>query len=446
MMTIWDDFSNYHWSFALERKSEALATFIAWRKKEEKRTGHVVKRIRSDNGGEYTSKDYESYLRDEGITQETTIPRTPQQNGKAERGMRTIEEKLTCALRDARELDPSYWAEAMNYATFTINRIPSASINHQTPFQAYHKRKPDLTYLRAFGSIAYALDPERKKHQSKAIKCIFLGYGEPEGKKAYRLQVFGSPKRAIIYSRDVIFDETFGALKTAKLPTVGSNGSREVEEKEGIDQPKEEKAMEEAQPSKQPEVQQDPLGKAEAGKPKTSRLKPSWYYEEVNEDQPAVQSSGSYGRGMRNKRSIAESADTAKYIQTDYDITDFVSEDFVGHAYAARPNLEDLPSPSLPKTYEEAMASEHAYFWREAMDEEMASMEGNGVFELTELPSGSKTVGGRWVYALKKGADGRITRSRLDGWPRATVNAKEWTMSRRTRRYPSSTPLGSSSP
>jgi hypothetical protein len=109
-------------------------------------------------------------------------------------------------------------------------------------------------------------------------------------------------------------------------------------------------------------------------------------------------------------RSIAETADTAKYIQTDDDITDFVSEDFVSHAYAARPNLEDLPSSSLPKTYEKAMTSEHAYFWREAMDEETASMEGNGVFDLTELPSGSKTVGGRWVYALKQGADGRITR------------------------------------
>lgn len=65
---------------------------------------------------------------------------------------------------------------------------------------------------------------------------------------------------------------------------------------------------------------------------------------------------------MRNKRSIAEPADTAKHIQMDYDLTDFVLEDFVGHAHAARPNLKDDPSLSLPKTYEESMTSEHAYF------------------------------------------------------------------------------------
>jgi hypothetical protein len=94
-----------------------------------------------------------------------------------------------------------------------------------------------------------------------------------------------------------------GALKTAELPTVGSNGSREEEEKEGIDQPKEDKATEQAQPSKQPEVQQDPLGKAEAGKPKTSRLKPSWYYEEVEEDQPLFNRVGATGEGCETGRS-----------------------------------------------------------------------------------------------------------------------------------------------
>jgi hypothetical protein len=155
--------------------------------------------------------------------------------------------------------------------------------------------------------------------------------------------------------------------------------------------------------------QQDPVRETEARKPNPSRVKHSYTYEPIT-DEPAVDLSGSYGRGQRHKKPLTGTGDSARFVQTDYDITDFISEDFAGHAQATQPKLEDLPPPSVPNTYGEAMASEHTYFWREAMDEEMVSMEGNGVFELTELPSGSKTVGGRWVYALKKGADGRITR------------------------------------
>ena len=75
--------------------------------------------------------------------------------------MRTTEEKITCALRDARDLDGSCWAEAMNYDA--INRIPSSSFNSQTPYQAYYKMKPDLTAMRTFEAIAYALDLQKNK-------------------------------------------------------------------------------------------------------------------------------------------------------------------------------------------------------------------------------------------------------------------------------------------
>ena len=50
----------------------------------EKSSGHQVKTLRSDNGGEYLSDEFQAYLKKEGIEHELTVPRTPEQNGVAE--------------------------------------------------------------------------------------------------------------------------------------------------------------------------------------------------------------------------------------------------------------------------------------------------------------------------------------------------------------------------
>ena len=56
----------------------------------ERFSGQKLKAFRTDNGGEYTSKEYEDYLKKEGIRNEFTIPKTAEQNGVAERMNRTL--------------------------------------------------------------------------------------------------------------------------------------------------------------------------------------------------------------------------------------------------------------------------------------------------------------------------------------------------------------------
>ena len=55
----------------------------------EKSSGEKIKTLRSDNGGEYTSKDF---FKKNGIRHERTVPKTPEQNGVAERMNRTLVE------------------------------------------------------------------------------------------------------------------------------------------------------------------------------------------------------------------------------------------------------------------------------------------------------------------------------------------------------------------
>ena len=48
----------------------------------EKDCGKKLRILHSDNGGEYTSKQFESYLKSEGIRHQRTIPKTPQLNAE----------------------------------------------------------------------------------------------------------------------------------------------------------------------------------------------------------------------------------------------------------------------------------------------------------------------------------------------------------------------------
>ena len=61
---------------------------------------------------------------------------------------------------------------------------------------------------------------------------------------------------------------------------------------------------------------------------------------------------------------------------------------------------------NVPKTYQQASSSPDSCKWQSAMEEEMQALRENDTFELTALPEGRKTVGVRWVYAVKQGPNG----------------------------------------
>jgi transposase InsO family protein len=85
MITFIDDFSRYVWVDFMKEKSEAFMKFKEFKEKAEKEIGCSIRCLRTDNGGEYTSKEFIAYLHRCGIRRQLTCPNTPQQNGVAER-------------------------------------------------------------------------------------------------------------------------------------------------------------------------------------------------------------------------------------------------------------------------------------------------------------------------------------------------------------------------
>ena len=202
-LTFIDDKTRYVCVYVLKRKDQVFEQFLEWKALVEKSTGRKLKALRTDNGGEYTSAEFEAYLK-KGVRHELTVPKTPEQNGVAERMNRTLVETTRSMLADSK-LPPKVWAEALSTAVYLRNRSPTKSVEGMTPFEAWMGEKPNVEHLRTFGCVVYAhvAKDERKKLDVKTRKCIFLGYGTET--KGYRLY---DPKRArVFYSRDVVFNE-----------------------------------------------------------------------------------------------------------------------------------------------------------------------------------------------------------------------------------------------
>ena len=92
--TFIDDKLRFVWVYTLARKSEVFEKFTEWKSMVEKSSGMKVKVLRTDNGGEYTSKEFEQYQKKQGTEHELTVSKTPQQNGVAERMNRKLVETI----------------------------------------------------------------------------------------------------------------------------------------------------------------------------------------------------------------------------------------------------------------------------------------------------------------------------------------------------------------
>lgn len=72
-----DEYSSYHTANLLRHKSEVPEKFRDYVHKLNFETGKRVTTLRSDNGGEYTSSDFESWLRENRIRHGTIVPHNP---------------------------------------------------------------------------------------------------------------------------------------------------------------------------------------------------------------------------------------------------------------------------------------------------------------------------------------------------------------------------------
>ena len=149
-----DDYSRKTRVFMMKQKSEAFQNFKHWTVLMQNQTGKKVKRLRTDNGLEFCSKEFNNFYNEEGIARQHTIRHTPQQNEVAKRMNRTLLERARCMLSNA-HLDASFWAEVVNTACYLVNLSPSTVNGFKTPVEVWSDQLGDYSILKVFGCLAY---------------------------------------------------------------------------------------------------------------------------------------------------------------------------------------------------------------------------------------------------------------------------------------------------
>jgi transposase InsO family protein len=156
-----DNCTSFGWIVLLRRKSEAdpaIRQFIAMVKNQ---FNKVIYEFMIDTGGEFKSNKLRTFLKELGINILTSILHMHQQNGCAERFIRTIVEKAQAICLEAC-IPQNWWEFAVNYAVHVYNHTPlkCSSNDYKMPFKRLHHTKPDVAHLRVFRCGAYVFLPE----------------------------------------------------------------------------------------------------------------------------------------------------------------------------------------------------------------------------------------------------------------------------------------------
>nr|GEU99178.1 integrase, catalytic region, zinc finger, CCHC-type, peptidase aspartic, catalytic [Tanacetum cinerariifolium] len=163
-----------------------------------------VRIVRTDKGTEFLNQTLHAYFATEGILYQTSVARTPEQNGVVERRNRTLVEAARTML-SAAKVPLFFRAEAIAMACFTQNRSPVIPQHEKIPYHIIKDQKPSVKFFHIFGCLCYIVrDGENlDKIKEKGDACIFVGYSTQT--RAYR--VFNKSTRVTVETIHVNFDE-----------------------------------------------------------------------------------------------------------------------------------------------------------------------------------------------------------------------------------------------
>lgn len=325
------------------------------------------------------------YCVEKGISYHLTIPHIPQLNGVSERMIRTITEKARTMLNGTK-LDKCFWGEAVLTATYLINRTPSNALcdKKKTPFEMWHSRKPNLKYLKVFGSTVYMHNKTRKrKFDDKSIKCILVGY-ETNGFKLWVLE-----DNKFVVARDVVVDE--GNMISPEILEIEHPESDWVIQNDSMDQ--------------QDESQNECIENMESNAPNESREIADFQNESKEDKQGDFQ----------NSKDITNILNESK----EEDQPDFPNESTEDNAEVRRSErLRDKPPRSyrfldscllssqtifsdIPNNYDEIKERDDRSKWEQAIKEELDSHLLNETWSIVDSPKNKNIIDCKWVFTIK---------------------------------------------
>src|SRR3954465_5772108 len=113
-------------------------------------------------------------MKSHGIVPQLTPPGMPQRNGVSARRNRTLLDMVQSMMSQS-DLPLSFWAYALETAAFTLNRVPSKSVD-KTPYEIWTGKRHSCSFLKIWGCEAFFKRLKSDKIAPKSDKCIFVRY------------------------------------------------------------------------------------------------------------------------------------------------------------------------------------------------------------------------------------------------------------------------------
>jgi hypothetical protein len=359
--------------------------------------GNPITVLRTDNGGEFTSKIFNEYCASTGVRRELTAPYSSFQNGKSERKMRTLRGSATAMLVQS-GLPSSFWAEAYSYANYLRNRLPCAALNGISPYQAIHGVPPNLFGAHPFGCLAYTKLPSALRvkgyHAPTARMCVYLGpdvstkdagrflhvrTGKTISTRSARYDDMMFPlRRSPDVSAQPVFDQL--AEVTPEGPIGASIGT----------------SFETAL-SVPPSVQ-DPAGPAE--------IELADALIDMPDFRPALQEE----LHPNDAHPPAEGVRYPARIRAAPALLDLGAYDAQRQHDQARVIQAHVTTFNEPSTYAQAMAALDSDKWLAAVQVELAAHRDNNTWSFARLPFGRQAIPSRWVFKVKIDSAGNPVR------------------------------------
>ena len=377
-----DEMSGYIMVVPIKKKSDVAARFKSYMVWLERRAECSLKRLHSDNGGEYIA--LEDFLEEQGIEYTRSSPYAPQENGIAERCNRTIVESTRAMLTHA-GLPLSFWAEAAVHAADLRNRFFCPRDGKVTSFELVTGRKPRVDHLRIFGSHAWVHIPtqRRRKLEDKSEEGLIIGCRENS-----QYKIWLRHRKEAVFSRDVKIDENrfpgfewFNDEEQVLLPSVPTPSETRVI---GLRLP--------TVPSA--EEQQTVGGSADEAPENEDAIEEDneealTHYPPENQDAVLAE---------EPKSSSDQEHTASRYPQRQRSQPNYYDP--------SKANVASVHTACEPTTVHEALSGEEGDQWRAAINSEVSSLEGHGTWTVARRRADKKALPVRFVFKRKVNPSG----------------------------------------
>ena len=350
-----DEFSGYLAVYLMKYKSDApqaMKQFIA-----DHTIYGSIKKVRTDGGGEFKSKEFNDIILEHAIRHEKSCPHSPHQLGCIERCWQTIFNMARSILFESK-VPIHLWPYIVKSAAYIRNRCYNNRLN-KTPLEAATGRKPNLASLHLFGCKCFGYIQVKTKLEPRATTSVFIGYDDNSPAYILYNPETGrvSKVRCVRFTSEMYFNE--------RQIAQSGNTSNSDDCPPGTPM---------VDPSN-PIVESPPIS------------------EEDKEPEVMEQIPQTHGE---QRRYPVRDRTQAERFGIDYE--DMSCDDF---EYVSTLNI-CCNILSVPNTYLEAVMSPDKNLWVRAMAEEIASLKANNTFDLVERPPGIKLIGARWLYKIKQ--------------------------------------------